>query len=111
MPKKNFRSLFRGSKIRLSFFIQTGKNIYLTSSRHRLVEGHSPEGQGCGHPHHRQGHQHQVRLLLRQDRGRNEHTGTLRRFRRRAPRSRRRFFCPHAKKESPAALVMLQGFS
>ena len=45
MPKKNFRSLFRGSKIRLSFFIQTGKNLYLTSSRHRLVEGHSPEGQ------------------------------------------------------------------
>ena len=45
MPKKNFRSLFRGSKIRLSFFIQTGKNIYLTSSRHRLVEGHVPEGQ------------------------------------------------------------------
>jgi hypothetical protein len=34
----------------------------------------------------------------------------LKRFRRRAPRSRRRFFCPHAKKESPAALVMLQGF-
>lgn len=52
MPKKNFRSLFRGSKIRLSFFIQTGKNLYLTSSRHRLVEGHSPEGKGCGHPHH-----------------------------------------------------------
>ena len=26
-------------------------------------------------------------------------------------KSRRRFFCPHAKKESPAALVMLQGFS
>ena len=45
MPKKNYRSLFRGSKIRLSFFIQTGKNLYLTSSRHRLVEGHSPEGQ------------------------------------------------------------------
>ena len=85
MPKKNFRSLFRGSKIRISFFIQTGKNIYLTSSRHQLVEGHAPEGQGCGHPHHRQGHQHQVRLLLQQDRGRNEHTGTLRRFRRRAP--------------------------
>ena len=101
MPKKNFRSLFRGSKIRLSFFIQTGKNIYLTSSRHRLVEGHSPEGQGCGHPHHRQGHQHQVRLLLRQDRGRNEHPGTLRRFRRRAPRSRRRFFLPSCKKRKP----------
>ena len=104
MPKKNFRSLFRGSKIRLSFFIQTGKNLYLTSSQHRLVEGHSPEGQGCGHPHHRQGHQHQVRLLLRQDRGRNEHTGTLRRFRRRAPRSRRRFFCHHAKKKAPRHL-------
>ena len=110
MPKKNFRSLFRGSKIRLSFFIQTGKNIYLTSSRHRLVEGHTPEGQGCGHPHHQQGHQHQVRVLLRQDRGRHEHPGTLRRFRRRAPRSRRRFFLPSCKKESPAALVMLQGF-
>ena len=111
MPKKNFRSLFRGSRIRISFFIQTGKNIYLTSSRHRLVEGHSPEGQGCGHPHHRQGHQHQVRVLLRQDRGRNEHPGTLRRFRRRAPGAGGVFFCPHAKKESPAALVMLQGFS
>ena len=78
--------------------------------RYRLVKGHSPEGQGCGHSHHRQGHQHQVRLLLRQDRGRHEHAGTLRRFRRRAPRSRRHFFYPHAKKESPAALVMLQGF-
>ena len=70
MPKKNFRSLFRGSKIRLSFFIQTGKNIYLTSSRHRLVEGHSPEGQ--------------------------------------EPAA---FYLPSCKKESPAALVMLQGFS
>ena len=104
MPKKNFRSLFRGSKIRLSFFIQTGKNIYLTSSRHRLVEGHSPEGQGCGHPHHRQGHQHQVRLLLRQDRGRHEPPGTLRRFRRRAPGAGGVFSALMQKKKAPRHL-------
>ena len=104
MPKKNFRSLFRGSKIRLSFFIQTGKNLYLTSSRHRLVEGHSPEGQGCGHSHHRQGHQHQVRLLLRQDRGRNEHPGTLRRFRRRTPGAGGVFSALMQKKKAPRHL-------
>ena len=72
--------------------------------RHRLVEGHSPEGKGCGHPHHRQGHQHQVRVLLRQDRGRNEHTGTLRRFRRRAPGAGGVFSALMQKKKAPRHL-------
>ena len=58
----------------------------------------------------RQGHQHQVRLLLRQDRGRYEHPGTLKRFRRRTPGAGG-VFSALMQKESPAALVMLQGFS
>ena len=48
-------------------------------------KGTLQKGKDADIPHHRQGHQHQVRLLLRQDRGRNEHPGTLKRFRRRAP--------------------------
>ena len=76
-----------------------------SSTRRRALS----EGQGCGHSHHRQGHQHQVRVLLRQDRGRNEHPGTLRRFRRRAPGAGG-VFLPSCKRK-PAALVMLQGFS
>jgi hypothetical protein len=73
MPQKNFRSLFRGSKIRLSFLFRLAK-IYISQLLHQV--------------------------------GIDSSKGTLQKG-----KSRRRFFCPHAKKESPAALVMLQGFS